>query len=88
LLLVISLPLAAQADCHHRRLDKVTDNGRTVQLDDGSQWQISDVDQSETAAWQQDATITACDDELINTEEHETAEARQTKRGDFVPEAD
>jgi hypothetical protein len=88
LLGLLALPLAAHADCHHRRLDKVIDNGKTVQLDDGSEWQISDFDQSEAANWQQDATITACQDELINTEEHETAEAREVKRGDPVPEAD
>ena len=85
---VLLLPVAAHADCHHRRLDKIIGNGQTVQLDDGSQWQISDYDQSEAATWQQDATITACDNELINTEEHETAEARQVKRGESVPEAD
>jgi hypothetical protein len=84
---VLLLP-AAHADCHHRRLDKVTDNGRTVQLDDGSQWQVSEFDQNEAASWQQDATITACENELINTEEHETAEAREVKRGEAVPEAD
>jgi hypothetical protein len=88
LLGVLLLPLSARADCHHRRLDKVIDNGRTVQLDDGSQWDVSDFDQSEAAHWQQDATITACDSELINTEEHETAEAREVKRGEAVPEAD
>jgi hypothetical protein len=82
------LPAAARADCHHRRLDKVTDNGKTVQLDDGSQWQVSDYDQSAASNWQQDATITACETELINTEDHETAEARQVKRGDPVPDAD
>ena len=37
--------------------------------------------------WQQDATITACDNELINTEVHESAQAREVKRGDPVPEA-
>ncbi|MGA3398471.1 MAG: hypothetical protein ABSC95_04565 [Acetobacteraceae bacterium] len=88
LLGVLLLPLSARADCHHRRLDKVIDSGRIVQLDDGSQWEVSDFDQGEATTWQQDATITACDTELINTEEHETAEARQVKRGEAVPEAD
>lgn len=88
LLIGALLPAAAHADCHHRRLDKVIDNGRTIQLDDGSQWQVSDFDQSEAASWQQDATITACDTELINTEEHETAAAHEVKRGEPVPEAD
>ena len=88
LLIGLLLPAAAHADCHHRRLDKVVDNGRTIQLDDGSQWEVSDFDQSEVGGWQQDATITACDTELINTEVHETAAAREVKRGESVPEAD
>lgn len=88
LLATLMAPLNARADCHHRRLDKVSNDGRTVQLDDGSQWRVSDYDQSEAATWQQDATITACDTELINTENHETAEAREVKRGEPIPEAD
>ena len=57
LLGILLLPRClARADCHHRRLDKVIDNGRTVQLDDGSQWEVSDFDQSEAARWRQDAT--------------------------------
>jgi hypothetical protein len=87
LLLGLLLPVVAHADCHYRRLDKVTNDGQTVELDDGSQWQVSDFDQSEAAVWQQDATITACDNELINTEVHESAQAREVKRGDPVPEA-
>lgn len=87
LLAGVVLPLAARADCHYRRLDKVMNEGQMVQLDDGSQWQISDFDQSAAARWQQDATITACDNELTNTEDHETAEAREVKRGENVPEA-
>jgi hypothetical protein len=86
-LLAALAPLSARADCQYRRLDKVTNNGEQVQLDDGSQWQISDYDQSEAATWQQDATITACQNELINTELHETAEAREVRRGFVVPEA-
>lgn len=59
-----------------------------VQLDDGSQWRISDYDQSEAATWEQDATITACEGELINTEKHETAKAREVKRGEPIPQDD
>jgi len=86
--IVLLLPLAARADCQHRRLEKITDQGRTVELDDGSRWQVSDVDQGTAANWQQDSTITACENELINTEEHEIAQARQTVRGEAIPEAD
>jgi hypothetical protein len=84
---LILLPLAARADCHHRRLDQIMDNGQIIQLDDGSQWEISDFDRNSILNWQQDATITACDNELINTEDHETAEARMVRRGEPVPDA-
>lgn len=87
LLLIGLAPLSARADCQYRRLDSVKNNGQMVQLDDGSEWQISDFDQSEAATWQQDATITACENELINTELHETAQAREVRRGLPVPQA-
>ena len=86
-LVLCALPLAAQADCHHRRLNKVFDRGHTVELDDGSQWAIADMDQDMASNWLEDATITACDTELINTEDHETAQARQTRRGELLPDA-
>jgi hypothetical protein len=87
LLIVGLLPFAAHADCHYRRLDQVSNDGATVQLDDGSQWDVSDYDQNEVTGWQQDATITACENELINTEVHESVGAREVKRGEPVPEA-
>ena len=50
-------PCPARADCHHRRLDKVIDNGRTVQLDDGSQWKVSDSTKVRPPGGSQDATV-------------------------------
>ncbi len=35
------------------------DNGRTVQLDDASQWKVSDFDRNEAANWQREAMIAA-----------------------------
>ncbi|HUN43784.1 MAG TPA: hypothetical protein VMU81_26105 [Acetobacteraceae bacterium] len=86
LLVLGLLPLAAHADCQYRRLNSVSNDGATVQLDDGSQWDVSDYDQNEARSWEQDATITACQDELINTEVHESVEAREVKRGLPVPQ--
>ncbi len=42
----------------------------------------------EAARLQQDATITACDTEPIDTAEHETAEAHAPMRGKAMAEAD
>ena len=74
----VLLPLAARADCDRdRRLDKVSQSGRTVELDNGSRWRIADTDQYVAERWKQDAPITACDDELINREDHESARAEK-----------
>ena len=83
------MPIGARADddCHYRRLEKLLDGGHGIELDDGSQWEIEEIDQATTANWQQDATITACPTQLINTEDHEVAQARLAKRGEFMPEA-
>ena len=81
----LSPPLAAaRADCDtHRMLDKVSQHGAMVELDNGSQWKVADLDRSTTERWRQDAPITACEDELINREDHESARARRTDHGDY-----
>jgi len=83
-LLALSLlpAAAAHADCDTRRmLNKVTQHGGQVELDNGSQWRVDDLDRPTAEQWKQDAPITACTDELINREDHESVRARRTKRG-------
>ena len=78
--------MAARADCDpHRMLDKVLNNGTTVLLDNGSRWHVDDLDRSTTENWKRDAPITACTDQLINREDHESVHARRTKRGFYIP---
>jgi len=80
---VVLLPQAARADCDSaRRLEKVSPSGQVVELDNGSRWRIADTDQYVAARWKQDAPITACNDELINREDHESARAEETDPGD------
>lgn len=83
LLTLLMLPaLAAHADCDtHRMLNKITDHGGTVELDNGSQWHVDDLDRTTVQEWKQDAPITACTDELINREDHESVRARRSQRG-------
>lgn len=84
--LVVALLLlpavAARADCDpNRMLNKVTQDGTLVQLDNGSQWRVSELDRRTLRDWKQDAPITACSHDLINREEHESVHARRIKRG-------
>lgn len=77
------LPVAvAHADCDtHRWLDKVTNSGSTIELDNGSKWQVGEADRSTAERWKQDAQITACEGELINREDHESVRAERTSSG-------
>ena len=72
LVALLLLPAAAaHADCdRHRMLNTVTQRGAVVQLDNGSQWTVDDLDRPTARAWKQDAPITACTDQLINREDH------------------
>ena len=54
-------------------------------LDNGSHWRVDELDRSTTENWKQDAPITACTDELINREDHESVHARRTERGFYIP---
>lgn len=74
--------VVAHADCDpNRMLNSVTQDGTRIELDNGSQWRVDDLDRSTTRDWQQDAPITACSHELINREVHESVNARRIKRG-------
>ncbi|MBV9249711.1 MAG: hypothetical protein JO227_10770 [Acetobacteraceae bacterium] len=84
LVIIVLVAFAATTTAHarcddERRVEKVTESGRIVELDDGSRWEVEEMDRDVAERWLQDAPITACDHELINQEDHETARARQTK---------
>lgn len=55
------------------------DDGSIVILDDGSVWQVSSVDAVDARLWLPAEQIVACDDKLINTDDHSTVEAQRIK---------
>lgn len=58
----------------------VTDGGRIVILENREVWEINPVDRIDTMLWLPTTSITVCDDQLINTDDGETAEARLLAR--------
>jgi hypothetical protein len=61
-----------------RWLVKVTDGGRSVHLDDGSQWDVAAQDVIYTMLWRPAADISIVDEEhLLNIDESETVTARR-----------
>jgi hypothetical protein len=69
-------------------IERVSDNGRIVVLEDDSVWEISELDRSDVSLWLSNDEITVADNpsnpfypyKLINTDQGETAEAKLLSR--------
>jgi hypothetical protein len=72
------VPPSEQQICESgHRLEDVYDNGRLIELEDGSLWEINVPDQADTMFWSASAEITVCPGKLVNTDEDEAAGARR-----------
>jgi len=60
-------------------LDSVSDDGKIVKLEDGSVWEIDDVDAITSALWLATDDIVVCNGKLIDTDDKESVEARRIK---------
>jgi len=64
-------------------IESIMDEGNLIKMDDGSLWQVSPFDVSDTAIWLESSEITVIQSKdpaypykLINADEHETVHAR------------
>ncbi len=60
-------------------IESVSDDGQIIKLEDGSVWEVDDVDTVDSALWLPTTDIVACDDKLINTEDDETVSAKRLR---------
>ena len=60
-------------------IEAVIDDGHIIKLEDGSLWEIDDIDKLTAALWLPTSEIVVCDGKLINTDDNETVEAHQLK---------
>jgi hypothetical protein len=60
-------------------IESVTSDGAIIKLDDGSVWEVDDLDTVDSALWLETTEITACADKLINTDDNETVRAHRIK---------
>jgi hypothetical protein len=54
-------------------------DGKIIKLEDGSIWQVDDIDTIDSSLWLPVSDIVACDDKLINTDDNESVGARQIR---------
>jgi|GEM_PF-2056902 len=67
---------ASSCDSGHW-INSVENGGKIIKLEDGSIWEVNDTDTADSSLWLPVSDITACDDKLINTDEHENVEAKR-----------
>lgn len=60
-------------------VESVSNDGQVVKLEDGSIWEVDDVDAIDSALWLPTTDIVACDGKLINTEDNETVSATRIR---------
>ena len=60
-------------------IESVLDDGQIIKLEDGSVWEVDDVDTVDSALWLPTTDVVACDDKLINTEDDETVSAKRIR---------
>jgi hypothetical protein len=70
----------ATSDCESGHwIKSVQADGKIVILEDGSVWEVDDVDMVDTALWLATEEIVVCDDKLINTDDDETVDAKRLR---------
>ncbi len=62
-------------------IESVEGDGKVIKLDDGSMWEVDDVDTVDTARWLATDDVVLCDRKIINTDEKESADVTPL-RGD------
>lgn len=60
-------------------IESVSDDGQIIKLEDGSIWEVDDVDTVDSALWLPTTDIVSCDGKLINTEDDETVSAKRLR---------
>ena len=76
--LLLSSGAAQACDAGHW-IDTVSDDGSIIKLEDGSIFEVNDLDALTSSLWLPVTEIVVCDDKLINTDDGETVDAERIK---------
>jgi hypothetical protein len=60
-------------------IQSVSDDGEIVSLEDGSVWQVNEIDAIDSMLWLPTEDVVACSDHLIDTDNGEKVSARRLK---------
>jgi hypothetical protein len=62
-------------------IESVEGDGKVIKLDDGSMWEVDDVDTVDTALWLAADDVVLCGGKIINKDENESADVTPIRRG-------
>jgi hypothetical protein len=62
-------------------IESVEGDGKVIKLDDGSLWEVDDVDTVDTSLWLPPSEVVLCDGRMINTDENESADVTPIRQG-------
>lgn len=62
-------------------IQSVGGDGKIIKLEDGSMWEVDDVDTVDTAIWLPISNVVICETKMINTDDNETAEVKRISTG-------
>ncbi len=62
-------------------IESVEGDGKVIKLDDGSMWEVDDVDTVDTALWLAADDVVLCGGKIINKDEDESADVTPIRRG-------
>jgi hypothetical protein len=72
------LLLANQAQaCDEATIDHISANGDIIELDDGTEWEVSPRDQATVLSWSEGDDVLVCDDKIINKDDGETIDVTE-----------
>ncbi|MGA8489680.1 MAG: hypothetical protein WB711_04610 [Terriglobales bacterium] len=62
-------------------IESVEGDGKVIKLDNGSMWEVDDVDTVDTALWLVADEVVLCEGKIINTDENESAHGTPIRQG-------
>jgi hypothetical protein len=72
-----SMPSAGTGCESGHWIDSVVSDGKIIKLEDGSLWEVDDVDMVDTAIWLPISDVVICGSNMINTDDKESAEVKR-----------
>jgi len=63
--------------CDDASINHISANGDMIELDDGTEWEVSEGDESTVLSWSEGDDVLVCDDSIIHKDDGEKIDVTQ-----------